>query len=287
LPTPASDPDFPRGVRLLHDPERNKGTAFTESERDLLGLRGLLPPRVLSQELQVERVMRKLRAKSTDLERYISLTALQDRNETLFYRVVSDHLEELMPIIYTPTVGEACQEFGNIFRKPRGMFISAHDRGRVKDVLRNWPHSDVRIIVVTDGERILGLGDLGALGMGIPIGKLSLYSACAGIHPALTLPVTIDVGTDNDELLEDPLYLGIPQHRLRGEAYDELIAEFFEAVAEVFPKAVVQLEDFATRNAFRLLENYRVRFCCFDDDIQGTAAVALAGIYSALRITMK
>jgi malate dehydrogenase (oxaloacetate-decarboxylating)(NADP+) len=274
-------------VRLLHDPERNKGTAFTESERDLLGLRGLLPPRVLSQELQVERVMRKLRAKSTDLERYISLTALQDRNETLFYRVVSDHLEELMPIIYTPTVGEACQEFGNIFRKPRGMFISAHDRGRVKDVLRNWPHSDVRIIVVTDGERILGLGDLGALGMGIPIGKLSLYSACAGIHPALTLPVTIDVGTDNDELLEDPLYLGIPQHRLRGEAYDELIAEFFEAVAEVFPKAVVQLEDFATRNAFRLLENYRVRFCCFDDDIQGTAAVALAGIYSALRITMK
>jgi malate dehydrogenase (oxaloacetate-decarboxylating)(NADP+) len=282
---PLSDPDFPRGVRLLHDPQRNKGTAFTESERDLLGLRGLLPPRVLSQELQAERVIRKLRAKSTDLERYISLTALQDRNEVLFYRVVLDHLEELMPIIYTPTVGEACQEFGHIFRRPRGMFISAHDRGQVKEVLRNWPHRDVRIIVVTDGERILGLGDLGALGMGIPIGKLSLYSACAGIHPAQTLPVTIDVGTDNDQLLADPLYLGIPGHRLRGEAYDELIDEFFDAVAEVFPKAVVQLEDFATRNAFRLLEKYRVRFCCFDDDIQGTAAVALAGLYSALRIT--
>jgi malate dehydrogenase (oxaloacetate-decarboxylating)(NADP+) len=282
---PLSDPDFPRGVRLLHDPERNKGTAFTEAERDLLGLRGLLPPRVLSQELQAERVIGKLRAKSTDLERYISLTALQDRNEMLFYRVVLDHLEELMPIIYTPTVGEACQEFGHIFRKPRGMFISAHDRGHVKDLLRNWPHRDVRIIVVTDGERILGLGDLGALGMGIPIGKLSLYSACAGIHPALTLPVTIDVGTDNDELLEDPLYLGIPRRRLRGREYDELIDEFFDAVAGVFPKAVVQLEDFATSNAFRLLEEYRVRFCCFDDDIQGTAAVALAGIYSALRIT--
>jgi malate dehydrogenase (oxaloacetate-decarboxylating)(NADP+) len=240
---------------------------------------------VLSQELQAERVIGKLRAKSTDLERYISLTALQDRNEMLFYRVVLDHLEELMPIIYTPTVGEACQEFGHIFRKPRGMFISAHDRGHVKDLLRNWPHRDVRIIVVTDGERILGLGDLGALGMGIPIGKLSLYSACAGIHPALTLPVTIDVGTDNDELLEDPLYLGIPRRRLRGREYDELIDEFFDAVAGVFPKAVVQLEDFATSNAFRLLEEYRVRFCCFDDDIQGTAAVALAGIYSALRIT--
>ena len=284
LTAPLSD-EFPRGVRLLHDPVRNKGTAFTEAEREMLGLRGLLPPRVLTQELQAKRVITNLRGKSTDLERYVSLTALQDRNETLYYRVVLNHLEELMPIIYTPTVGQACQEFGHIFRRPRGLFVSAYDRGHIKEVLQNWPHDDVRIIVVTDGERILGLGDLGALGMGIPIGKLSLYSACAGIHPTNTLPVTLDVGTDNERLLEDPLYLGIPRHRLRGEAYDELVDEFFEAVADVFPKAVVQLEDFATRNAFRLLEKYRVGFCSFDDDIQGTAGVALAGVYSALRLT--
>ena len=192
MTAPLSD-EFPRGVRLLHDPVHNKGTAFTEAERELLGLRGLLPPRVLTQDLQAQRVITKLRSKATDLERYISLTALQDRNEMLFYRVVLDHMEELMPIIYTPTVGEACQEFGHIFRRPRGLFVSAHDRGHIKEVLENWPHKDVRIIVVTDGERILGLGDLGALGMGIPIGKLSLYSACAGIHPTHTLPVTLDV----------------------------------------------------------------------------------------------
>ncbi len=282
---PLSDPTFPRGVRLLHDPQRNKGTAFTEAEREAFGLKGLLPPRVLTQELQMRRVMANLRAAPTDLERYVSLIALQDRNEMLFYRVVLDHIEELMPIIYTPTVGQACQEFGHIFRRPRGLFVSAYDRGHVKEVLENWPHRDVRIIVVTDGERILGLGDLGAMGMGIPIGKLALYSACAGIHPAQTLPVTLDLGTDNEKMLEDPLYLGLPRRRLRGEAYDELVDEFFDAVAEVFPKAVVQLEDFATRNAFRLLEKYRVGFCAFDDDIQGTAGVALAGIFSALRVT--
>lgn len=285
LSVPFSDPGFPRGVKLLHDPQRNKGTAFSESERSELGLRGLLPPRVLTQDLQAQRVINSLRAKATDLDRYIAITGLQDRNEMLFYRVVLDNLEELMPIIYTPTVGQACQEFGHIFRRPRGLWISANDRGHIKEVLENWPHADVRIIVVTDGERILGLGDLGALGMGIPIGKLSLYSACAGIHPVNTLPVMLDVGTDNEELLADPMYLGLPQHRLRGEAYDELVDEFFEAVAEVFPKAVVQLEDFATRNAFRLLAKYRVGFCSFDDDIQGTAGVALAGVYSALRIT--
>ncbi len=282
LPLPS---DFPRGTKLLHDPVFNKGTAFTEPEREALGLRGLLPPRVATQELQVTRVLENLRRKHDDLERYIALISLQDRNEMLFYRVLLDNIEDLMPIVYTPVVGQACQEFGHIYRQSRGLYVSAYDRGHVKEVLRNWPHEDVRIIVVTDGERILGLGDLGADGMGIPIGKLSLYSACAGIHPTQTLPVTLDVGTDNESLLEDPLYLGIPRHRLRGEAYDELIDEFFEAVAEVFPKAVVQLEDFATHNAFRLLEKYRVGFCSFDDDIQGTAGVALAGVYSALRIT--
>ncbi len=282
LPVP---PDFPRGTRLLHDPIHNKGTAFTEAERDAFGLRGLLPPRVATQELQVTRVEENLRRKHDDLERYIALISLQDRSEMLFYRVLLQNIEELMPIVYTPVVGQACQEFGHIFRRPRGLYVSAHDRGRIREVLENWPHRDVRIIVVTDGERILGLGDLGADGMGIPIGKLSLYSACAGIHPTWTLPVTLDVGTDNESLLQDPLYLGIPQHRLRGEAYDELVDEFFEAVADAFPKAVVQLEDFATHNAFRLLEKYRRGFCSFDDDIQGTAGVALAGIYSALRIT--
>ncbi len=284
---PSVPTGFPRGVKLLHDPIRNKGTAFSEAEREALGLRGLLPPRQMSMELQTQRIMAGIRSDRDDLGRYMTLVSLQDRNETLFYNVLLQHLEELMPIIYTPTVGKACQEFGHIFRRPRGLYVSAYDRGHVKEVLRNWPHDDVRIIVVTDGERILGLGDLGSQGMGIPIGKLSLYSACAGIHPTKTLPVTIDVGTNNESLLADPLYLGTPRHRLRGEAYDELIDEFYEAVAEVFPRAVVQLEDFATQNAFRLLAKYRVGFCSFDDDIQGTAGVALAGIFSALRITGK
>jgi len=289
-PTPAASTlatNFPRGVKLLHDPQRNKGTAFSDSEREALGLRGLLPPRVLTQDLQAERVIVNLRGKATDIERYLALAGLQDRNEMLYYRVLLDHLEELMPIIYTPTVGQACQEFGHIFRRPRGLWVSAYDRGHIEEVLQNWPHDDVRIIVVTDGERILGLGDLGADGMGIPIGKLALYSACAGIHPRNTLPITLDVGTDRPELLEDPLYLGIPRRRLRGEAYDDLVDEFVEAVEKVFPDAVLQLEDFATLNAFRLLEKYRGRICSFDDDIQGTAGVALAGIFSALRLTGK
>lgn len=277
--------DFPRGVNLLHDPVLNKGTAFTEAERDALGLRGLLPPYVQTQDEQVTRVMENLRLKTTDLERYIFLVSLQDRNETLFYRVVMDNLKEMMPIIYTPTVGLACQRFGHIFRRPHGLYLSVKDQGHIAEILQNWPQKDVRIIVITDGERILGLGDLGADGMGIPIGKLALYTACAGIAPTTCLPITIDVGTENEELLNDPLYIGLRQHRLRGAAYDELLDEFMTAAQTVFPRAVVQLEDFANQNAFRLLSSYRDRACLFDDDIQGTGSVAMAGIYSALRLS--
>jgi malate dehydrogenase (oxaloacetate-decarboxylating)(NADP+) len=277
--------NLPRGAQLLHDPTLNKGTAFSEAERDALGLRGLLPPGIHSLEVQIDRVLENVRQKPNDLERYIYLAGLQDRNETLFYRAVMDHLEEMMPILYTPTVGEACQRYGHIFRRPHGLWISARDRGRVAQVLRNWPERDVRVIVVTDGERILGLGDLGAEGMGIPVGKLCLYTACAGVPPSTCLPVTLDVGTNNERSLADPLYIGLRERRLRGAAYDALVEEFMQAVGEVFPDALVQLEDFATANAFALLARYRERLCLFDDDIQGTGAVALSGILSALRAT--
>ncbi len=277
--------DFPTGLALLRDPVLNKGTAFTEQERDALGLRGLLPPHVHTMDEQIIRVLRNLRVKPTDLEKYIFLVSLQDRNKTLFYRVLLENIEELAPIIYTPTVGQACLEYGHIFRRPRGIFITANDKGRVADLLENWPYKNIRIIVVTDGERILGLGDLGADGMGIPIGKLALYTACAGIYHSVSLPITIDVGTENEMLLNDPLYIGLKQRRLRGAAYDELIEEFIVAVQEVFPAALIQFEDFGNINAFRLLCKYRDEVCTFNDDIQGTAAMTLACLYSALRVT--
>jgi len=277
--------DFPTGLALLHDPALNKGSAFTEEERDALGLRGLLPPHVHTMDEQLMRVLRSLRAKPTDLEKYIFLISLQDRNKTLFFKVLLEHIEELVPIVYTPTVGKACLEYGHIFRRPRGIFITANDKGRVADLLENWPYKNIRIIVVTDGERILGLGDLGADGMGIPVGKLALYTACAGIPHTVALPVTIDVGTENEMLLNDPLYIGLKQRRLRGKAYDELIEEFIVAVQEVFPAALVQFEDFANINAFRLLQKYRNEVCTFNDDIQGTAAMTLSCLYSAMRIT--
>ncbi len=277
--------DRPRADALLHDPHWNKGTAFTDAERDALGLRGLLPPRVFTQDEQMARVLENFRRKESPLERYIFLTALQDRNERLFYRTVTAHIDEMLPIIYTPTVGEACRHLSHIYRRPRGMYVTADDRGRMATVLRNWPRRDAAVIVVTDGERILGLGDLGAQGMGIPIGKLSLYTACAGVDPARCLPVMLDVGTNNPELLADPLYFGLPRRRATGDAYLELVDEFVAAVAEVFPDALLQFEDFATEHAIGLLARYRDRARTFNDDIQGTAAVTLAGLLSAGRAT--
>jgi malate dehydrogenase (oxaloacetate-decarboxylating)(NADP+) len=273
------------GVKILHDPIRNKGTAFTEADRKALKLNGLLPPRGHSPAEQELRVLGNIRDKPTDLARYLYLIALQDRNETLFYRVVMNNIEEMMPLIYTPTVGAACQEFQHIFRRPRGFYISSNDRGNIKEVLQNWPQKHARIIVITDGERILGLGDLGAQGMGIPIGKLSLYTACAGIHPTECLPVMFDVGTNNEALLNDPLYNGLEKHRERGPKFDELLDEFIEAAREVFPGVLIQFEDFGNTNAFRLLDKYREKINCFNDDIQGTGAVAMAGILGALRIS--
>jgi malate dehydrogenase (oxaloacetate-decarboxylating)(NADP+) len=274
-----------RGADLLHDPRLNKSSAFTEQERESLGLLGLLPEGVDDLETQLRRAQVQLEAKTTNLERYIYLSQLQDTDETLFYRVLMSDPARFMPIVYTPTVGEACQKFGHLFRRPRGLYLSLKRKGRVREVLRNWPERDVRFIVVTSGERILGLGDLGANGMGIPIGKLALYTAAGGVPPQFTLPMLVDVGTNNEELLGDPLYLGLRQHRCEDDELDAFVDELVTAVQAEFPRCCIQFEDWAGNDAVRLLDRYRDQVCCFNDDIQGTAAVALAGVLSALRIT--
>jgi len=270
---------------LLHNKSTNKSTAFSREERDTLGLRGLLPYAISNQDVQIQRVMENLARKDSDIEKYILLSSLQDRNERLFFRLVVEHIEQIMPLIYTPTVGQACREFSHIFRHTQGFYISPEDKGSISSILDNWPEKDIRIIVLTDGQRILGLGDLGANGMGIPIGKLALYCACAGIHPDQCLPVMLDVGTNNEELLHDPLYIGYPHHRLIGTAYEELVDEFVMAVQEKMPDALIQFEDFITANAYGLLNTYKHKVLCFNDDIQGTASVVLAGLYASTRIT--
>jgi malate dehydrogenase (oxaloacetate-decarboxylating)(NADP+) len=275
----------PTGYELLHNPRLNKGTAFTEAERRDLGLEGLLPPAVTTIDLQVARRRVEIANLEDDLQKYLVLSDLQARNEILFYAVLMSDPATYMPIVYTPTVGEACQKFGHIFRSARGMYLPISAKGRLQQILRNWPQKDVRFIVVTDGERILGLGDLGAGGMGIPLGKLALYTACAGVPPKHCLPIVLDVGTNNHALVDDPLYLGLQQARVRGDEYTAFVDEFVSAVQALYPKCCIQWEDFANFNAVPILARYRDLTCTFNDDIQGTAGIALAGMYSALRIT--
>ena len=274
-----------RGVALLRDPRLNKSTAFTESEREGLGLLGLVPEGIDTEETQIQRVLLQLTQKPNDLEKYIYLSQLQDTDETLFYRVLMSDPAHFLPLVYTPTVGEACLQFGHIIRRPKGLYVSIKRKGRVREILQNWPERDVRFIVVTSGERILGLGDLGANGMGIPIGKLALYTACAGVPPQYSAPILMDCGTNNETLLRDPLYLGLRQTRPKTAELDEFVDEFVAAVQEEFPNCCIQFEDWAGPDAVRLLARYRDKVCCFNDDMQGTASVALAGLLGALRIT--
>lgn len=274
------------GMNLINNPKLFKGLSHSEDERENLGIRGLLPAAVRPVSLQVEAVLDNLNRYGDDLSRYLFLRELQDTDERLFYRVLNEHTEELMPYVYTPVVGQACQEYSRIFRRPRGVFITINDMGHIYDILGNWPEENVKAIVVTDGERILGLGDLGANGMGIPVGKLSLYTALAGIPPSQLLPVTLDVGTNNEALLADPFYIGLKQKRVNGEKYDQLIDEFMKAVVKRYGRScLIQFEDFGNQNAFRLLEKYNDDYCTFNDDIQGTASVAVAGILASVRIT--
>ncbi|KAJ9692262.1 hypothetical protein PVL29_011364 [Vitis rotundifolia] len=273
------------GYSLLRNPHHNKGLAFTEKERDHHYLRGLLPPSVVSQDLQVKKLMANIRQYTVPLQKYMAMMDLQERNEKLFYKLLMDNVEELLPVVYTPTVGEACQKYGSILRRPQGLFISLNEKGKILEVLKNWPEKNIQVIVVTDGERILGLGDLGCQGMGIPVGKLSLYTALGGVRPSACLPVTIDVGTNNQKLLDDEFYIGLRQKRATGQEYAELIHEFMCAVKQNYgEKVLVQFEDFANHNAFDLLARYGTTHLVFNDDIQGTASVVLAGLISALNL---
>lgn len=274
-----------KGTPLLLNPLTNKGSAFTRRERDELDLNGLVPPAVCTIQQQMERTYESFQAKTSNLEKFIYLTSLHDRNETLFYRLVLEHIDEMMPIVYTPVVGEACQQYSHIYRRGRGLYIAYEQRESIEKILTNAGIPSPSVIVVTDGERILGLGDQGAGGMGIPIGKLCLYTLCAGVSPYSTLPIMLDVGTDNQERLGDTLYLGMRHARVRGEAYQQFIDAFVAAVKKVFPHVVLQWEDFLKENALHQLARFRDALCTFNDDIQGTAGVVLAGLYGALRIT--